>query len=485
MTEVKQNSRKKKFIKDFGIYSIGVLGNRLITVFLIPFYTYFVENSGEFGIYDLSLNISYLLLPLITLQMRDGMFRFLLDTKEKKDRQSIITFGFTTVAIVSFTTILFAVILNFIADIPYLFYTTALVISMSIAEVTIQTARGLGYNKLYVAQGLLTTFCIAVFSIVFVAVLKMNAAGIFFANILARVVAVSFTFFKIKIISNYINFKSNFKKQSKTILNYTIPLIPTAMLLWLTTSSDRLFIRYFFGTDMNGIYAVAARFSGFITTLSIIFYQTWQENAIQQFHSKDRDHFFSSIFNNYLFVLAIILTVYTFILKQCYGWLVGASYQESVSLIYLSGTATLLYSIAAYFELPYQCAKDTKRAIPSVILSALLNIIFNLILDRWIGIFGVIISNILSYSSLIIYRYIDTRRYFKLRVETKAIIPFVIIFLGIFVYLLSNSVFSNLLYMMCATIVLIYYAPSETRTLIKDHLNSLAKTINNTQNVKK
>ena len=130
MEDVKQYSRKKKFIKDFGIYSIGVLGNRLITVFLIPFYTYFVEKTGEFGIYDLSLNISYLLLPLITLQMRDGMFRFLLDTKEKKDRQIIITFGFTTVAIVSSITILFAVILNLIANIPYLFYTTALVISM-------------------------------------------------------------------------------------------------------------------------------------------------------------------------------------------------------------------------------------------------------------------------------------------------------------------------------------------------------------------
>ena len=477
MAEVKQNSRKKKFIKDLGIYSIGVLGNRLITVFLIPFYTYFVEKSGEFGIYDLSLNISYLLLPLITLQMRDGMFRFLIDTKEKKDRQSIITFGFTTVAIVSFTTILFAVILNFIANIPYLFYTTALVISMSIAEVTIQTARGLGYNKQFVAQGLLTTFCIAVFSVIFVAVLKMNAAGIFLANIFARVVAIAFTFTRIKLISNYINFKSNFKKQAKTILNYTVPLIPTAMFMWLTTSCDRLFIRYFFGTDMNGIYAVAARFSGFITTLSIIFYQTWQENAIQQFHSKDRDRFFSSIFNNYLFVLAIILTVYSFILKQCYGWLVGASYQESVSLIYLSGTATLLYSIAAYFELPYQCAKDTKRAIPSVILSAVLNIIFNLILDRWIGIFGVIISNILSYTSLIIYRYFDTRRYFTLKIDSKTIIPLTIIFMGIFVYLLSDNIIINLLYMTCAAIVLIISAPADTKSIFKNRLSTVMKRI--------
>lgn len=483
MEDVKQYSRKKKFIKDFGIYSIGVLGNRLITVFLIPFYTFFVEKTGEFGIYDLSLNISYLLLPLITLQMRDGMFRFLLDTKEKKDRQSIITFGFTTVAIVSSITILFAVILNLIANIPYLFYTTALVISMSIAEVTIQTARGLGYNKQFVAQGLLTTFCIAVFSVIFVAVLKMNAAGIFLANIIARVVAITFTFIRIKLISNFINFRCNFKKYSKTILNYTIPLIPTTMLLWLTTSCDRLFIRYFFGIEMNGIYAVAARLSGFITTLSIIFYQTWQENAIQQFHSKDRDRYFSSIFNNYLFVLATILIIYTFVLKQCY-WILGASYQDSVSLVYLSGTATLLYAIAAYFELPYQCSKDTKRAIPSVILSAVLNIIFNLILDRWIGIFGVIISNILSYASLIIYRYFDTRRYFTLKIDPKSIVPITIIIIGIFIYQLSDNIFTNLLYMVCAAMVLAFSAPAETKSLFKNRLNAVLKKTRHTYNNK-
>ena len=78
MTQPAETNRRKKFIKDFGIYSIGVIGTRLITFLMVPLYTYFVEKPSDYGYYDLCLSICMLLIPLSTLQLREGAFRFLL-----------------------------------------------------------------------------------------------------------------------------------------------------------------------------------------------------------------------------------------------------------------------------------------------------------------------------------------------------------------------------------------------------------------------
>ena len=44
-----QQSTFGKLFKSMGIYSIGVLGTRIITFLLIPFYTYFIARPADYG----------------------------------------------------------------------------------------------------------------------------------------------------------------------------------------------------------------------------------------------------------------------------------------------------------------------------------------------------------------------------------------------------------------------------------------------------
>ena len=71
-------NRSKKFIKAIGLYAIGNLGSKLITFLMVPLYTYFV-NPADYGLYDLSLTLIFFAIPFMTLQLRDGAFRFLVD----------------------------------------------------------------------------------------------------------------------------------------------------------------------------------------------------------------------------------------------------------------------------------------------------------------------------------------------------------------------------------------------------------------------
>ena len=150
MEDVKQYSRKKKFIKDFGIYAIGNLGSKLITFLMIPLYTYFVEKPSDYGYFDLCLQVCFLMFPVITLQLRDGSFRFLLDTHDTNERSRIITFAYRTLGITIISTIVVAFCLSLFVHIDYLWSTIAVLVVMSAYEFLAQISRGLGNNKAFI-----------------------------------------------------------------------------------------------------------------------------------------------------------------------------------------------------------------------------------------------------------------------------------------------------------------------------------------------
>ena len=463
MTQDKTQERSSKFLKDLGIYAIGNLGSKIITFAMVPLYTFFVKNTGDFGYYDLCLTVIFLIMPLATLQLRDGAFRFLLETQDQRERSKIITFIYRTLLTSVMVSLVATILLAMFTSIGYLWYCLLLLLAMSFFEVITQVARGLGNNKDFVAAGIISSMGIGVFSIVLVAFAGLGIKGIFLANILARLVAIMFLELKLHIFATYFKFNIDLGKAGRDILKYSLPLLPGSLCWWLTGSSDRWFINHFVGIDANGIYAVAFRFNGIILTLSTIFYQAWQETAILQYNSQDRDKFFSKMFNTYIGVLAILLTAYTFTLKLFYPVIVDANYQESVNYLYPMGISAVIFALSAFFDMGYQCAKDTPRTLPAIFLAAVVNLVCNLVLVKYIGVYGAIITSIITYLVLFIYRLHDMKRYFKLSLYNSSIIAAVLIPVGAIPFYLVDAWWGLIVYMIAACILSYYSIPKGTR----------------------
>lgn len=463
MTQDKTQERSSKFLKDLGIYAIGNLGSKIITFAMVPLYTFFVKNTGDFGYYDLCLTVIFLIMPLATLQLRDGAFRFLLETQDQRERSKIITFIYRTLLTSVMVSLVATILLAMFTSIGYLWYCLLLLLAMSFFEVITQVARGLGNNKDFVAAGIISSLGIGVFSIILVAFGGLGIKGIFLANILARLVAIIFLELKLHIFATYFKCNMGLGQVGRDILKYSLPLLPGSLCWWLTGSSDRWFINHFVGIDANGIYAVAFRFNGIILTLSTIFYQAWQETAILQYNSQDRDNFFSKMFNTYIGVLAILLTAYTFTLKLFYPVIVDANYQESVNYLYPMGISAVIFALSAFFDMGYQCAKDTPRTLPAIFLAAVVNLVCNLVLVKYIGVYGAIITSIITYLVLFIYRLHDMKRYFKLSLYTSSIIAAVLIPIGAIPFYLVDAWWGLLVYMIAACILSYYSIPKGTR----------------------
>ena len=383
----KSTDRVSKFLKDIGVYAIGNIGSKLITFLMVPLYTYFVPNKSDFGYYDVCLSLCFLLIPFVTLQMRDGAFRFLLDCDDDTRRQRIVTFVSRSMLTTLSVTVLIAIVLALTTNIGYLGYSLGLLIAMSLQEVYSQVFRGLGNNRAFVMVGILSAFCIGLFSVIFVAGFDWGIKGVFLANIVARVLALLVVEARVRLITSYTRWSVNVREVGRDILRFTLPLLPGSLCWWLTGSSDRQFIKYFLGLDINGLYAVATRYTGIIMTLAVIFYQAWQETAILQYNSADRNRFFSKMFNGYIFLLGAILVGYLFTLKLCYSWLAN-SYSDSLNYIYPLGVSAVIFAIAAFFDMGYQCAKDTPRTLPAIVLSAIVNVTLNFLLIKPLGVYA-------------------------------------------------------------------------------------------------
>ncbi len=450
-------------MKDIGVYAIGNIGSKLITFLMVPLYTYFVHDTGDFGYYDVCLTLCFLLVPFVTLQLRDGAFRFLLDSEDERKRQAVVSFTLRTLALNISLGVVAALVISGFTTVPYLGYAVALLVAMSLQEVFSQVFRGLGHNKAFVTVGILSAFGIGVFSVVFVAWMGMGIKGIFLSNILARVLALAVVEARVRLLTRHFSRYADVKQVARDLLRYSLPLIPGSLCWWLTGSSDRFFILHYLGLDVNGVYAVAARFTGIVQTLAIIFYQAWQETAILQYDSPDRDRFFSRMFNGYIFVLGALLTGYTFLLKICYGWLVDAQYQESLLYIYPLGLSSVIFAVVAFFDMGYQCTKDTARTLPAVIAAAAVNVALNFLLIKPLGVWGVVVTLNVTYLVLVVWRWHDMKRYFNLRLLPATAVPVLLMLASLLPFYLGRSVWIDAAWMVVVFAMLLLACPKAFR----------------------
>ena len=189
------------------------------------------------------------------------------------------------------------------------------------------------------------------------------------------------------------------------------------------------------------------------------------------------------MFNSYVGLLAILLTAYTFTLKMFYPIIVDANYQESASYLYPMGISAVIFSLAAFFDMGYQCAKDTPRTLPAIILAAIVNIVCNYLLVQQLGVYGAIATSIISYLVLFFYRLNDMKRYFKLSFYPRTAIAIAVILIGAIPYHYLNQWWQLLLYMVVACAVALMAIPKETIDELLAKI-SLKKGVTNNNNRK-
>ncbi len=476
MSNVSGNkSRGSKFVNDIGIYAIGNLGSKLVTFLLMPFYTYFIS-PDEYGYYDICFMVITFLMPFIMLQFKDSVFRFLVDAGDDKERKQISSIACRLMCRSSLVFIIIGVLVGFFMPIKYAMLVILLAISMSFYDVAIQVVRGLGHTKTFVSTGIIASFLICLSGILFVMILDMGVPGIFYSNILARILAILYMEIRLHVFGKYISFRLVLDKNKiKSLLKYSLPLIPATLLMWVISSSNRFVIQASLGLEENGLFSVINKFVAILETFVYIFYQAWQETALRQYSSYDRDKFFSGIFNGFAYVVAALVIVISFGLKLNYGWLVDDAYYASVKYLFLIFVAKGLNAFCMFYELGYQCTKKTAKVLPGLMMAAGVNVALNFALVDPFGIYGIIVSMIVAYAILLLYRVYDTRKMFHVSFNKNSALSVALLVISCFIFQIVDNLYLSGIYLLIVTVLLVFIVPESLKKLILEKIGIAKK----------
>lgn len=440
--------KNKELVRNTIIILLGRFCTQFMSFFLLPLYTN-ILSSSEYGAYDLIVTYIALFAPVISLQIEMAIFRELIDSRgDNKKTDSIISSGLFSILIQFSICFLIYFLLYAFIDIPYGKLILLNTLAVLVSNIFMQIARGLGENIKYSISSVISGVLIILLNIIFLVILKLNIAGMIIASILANIIAAVYLYFSCYL---YKRIKySNIKKViAYRLLKYSLPLVPNGLIWWIINVSDRTIISIFLGSGANGIYAVSNKFSSILMQIFNIFNLSWTESASVHIKDKDRDEFFSDVFNKTLKYSLTACLLLTTTLPFIFNILIDKKYAESYVYIPILLIGMIFNIIVSFLGSIYVAKKLTNEIAKTSLGAGILNIIINLLLIKYIGVYAAAISTVLAFFIMAIFRLIDVQKYVKLRINLREFyIEFILFLISLFLYYFHVALLSIVLIFM-------------------------------------
>lgn len=463
-------NREKKLLKNTAILTVGNICTKLVTFFLLPLYTA-VLTTEEYGTVDLLNTLVSLFLPIVTFQIEQAAFRFLIDVREQNEKQKdIISTSFFTVLLQCFVYVLLFLIISYFIHNNYKWFLLMNLLLYIFSSLFQQIARGFGDNKTYAISSFVSAGITILFNLLFILKLGLGAYGMLIGTAIGQLVCSLYVIFKLRLVK-YIKLANFSRETLKKLWNYSIPLIPNSISWWIFNASDRIIVSLFLGLSANGILAASHKFSAVYITFYNVFHLSWLESISLHVNDEDIQEFYNKMMNTVMnFFLSIGVGIVA-CMPFVYSIMIDSNYFEGYYQVPIIMIGSVFNVLVALETAIYVAKKNTKAIANTSIVSAIINIIIHLCFIKFIGLYAAAFSTLIAYLVMFIYRYIDIRKkYFKLQFDKKNLRCTIIALLLILpIYYMENTY----LYI-CGLIVAIVYAyiiNKKTIQQIKDILN--------------
>ncbi|RJP60755.1 MAG: lipopolysaccharide biosynthesis protein [Ignavibacteriales bacterium] len=403
---------KEYFKKGILLYFLGNVSSKLITLLLLPLFTYYLTQE-EFGLFDVLNTIVMFFVPIVGVQLFEGILRFLLDSNETNKHSKVITTSFYFLLInLVLLNLFFLAIVNFI-NIPHstwlLLYFNFYFINFYLQRIS----RGLQLQKVFAFSGIINTLVIAIVSALFLIQYDFKTDGLLAAYFFGSFSSSIYLIFSTK-IHRYIRIVAFDKILLNQLLVYSIPLLFDAVLWWTMNLSDRLILGYFNGTGDVGIYSVANKFAALLTFLNHIFYLVWQEYALINSSDSSRIEEFKKIFIQYVKIQFTGILILMPISKFAIQYLIDEKFISAYLFVPALMIGAMYSSLAAFYGIFYQRLKRTSGALYTSLIAAILNVGANFLLIPSYGIWAAAGSTMAAFLLLLIIRMYIFRDSFNL-----------------------------------------------------------------------
>ncbi len=344
----------RNVVQGSGLYSIAILGQRLISVLLLPITTRFLV-PADYGVLDLLEQVSSVLALLLGASFSSAIGYFYFQTETEPERRRVISttvIGATLIGLIAA-----AVCWPFAAALSRtVFGTEAVAYSLYIVFATLPPTflveSLLAYLRvenrpgMWVVGSMIRLGVTAVGVILFVAVLRLRIIGVQFAALLsAAIPAVILSVYCFSRQRPVFDLKIFWR-----MMRFAMPLGLSGIAMFVINFGDRFVLRPHVSYTELGLYALAYKIGMLISAAYASFQIYWSAQAYGIMKRPDADHVFARMTTYVMLGVAFCGLGIVAVSKPVLHILADPAYFRAVALVPLLVIAYCIRSIGEFFR---------------------------------------------------------------------------------------------------------------------------------------
>jgi O-antigen/teichoic acid export membrane protein len=397
-------SELRRLGKHSAIYGLGGLVSRFLAVLLLPLYTRYLSPS-DYGKVETLIALTTVLGILLAMGISSAFFRFYFDSTEAEHRRLVVRTAFWfTMGMATLGLALGVALSRQISDL--LFGTSGaadlvaasfvgLWAGMNWAQITSLfrvEERSVAYVLATVANILITVGA----TLVLVVALDKGPLGVIVGNFVGTL-----SVYIVLLVYRRDQVGLQFDRRLLREMNrFGLPLVPSAVFLWITNFSDRLFLVKLTDTAEVGRYSVGVRIASAMVLLLTAFRTAWPAFAYSIEDEREAQRAYAFVLTYLVLVSTWVATGLTLLSPWIVDWLTDPKFASASRVVGPLAFAAVAFGGYIVVAIGIGRARRTQFNWVVTGAAAVVNAALNLILIPPYGMMGAAIATVAAFTTM-------------------------------------------------------------------------------------
>lgn len=410
---------KESFLaKNVILFSISGFAPKVLSLLLVPLYTSCLT-TAEYGVSDLLNTTVSLLLPILTVDIKDAVVRFALDGKYNKEEVFSVSMGITILGTGIAAAASYLVSFLHIPGLEneYLLFFVLLFLCNGTYDTLALFCRSIDRVDVMVVGSILSTATTLMGNILFLVCFDWGLTGYLAASALGSLVGILWCGTRAK-LWQFVIWKCS-RVTTKDMLKFSFPLVFSTIAWWVNSASDRYIMTFMAGVAASGLYAVAYKIPNMLSVFQNIFAQAWSISAIRDFDGEDADGFMGGMYGMMHAVMAVACSGIMLFNIPVAKILYSGDFFEAWKFVPPLLLSVVFNALSLFIGSILTAVKDTKTISVSTIAGAAVNSGCNFLFIYLWGGYGAALATMLGYAVVLVMRHVGLCKHVKLRIKWK------------------------------------------------------------------
>ena len=398
--------RLKELLRHSAIYGLGSIVARVLGVLLLPLYTRYLSPS-DYGLIETLVALSAVLTALVAQAMKSAFFRFYFDSAEPARRHLVVRTAFWYVMAASTAVTVAGIALA--SQVSWLLFGTHDHRNLVIAAF-IGLWAALNYEQMtslfrveqrstaYVAATLANVAITIAATVLLVVVFDKGPLGVLVGNFIGTLIvyAALLTYSRRALGLQFD------RRLYRAMNRFGLPLVPSAVALWLTNFSDRFFLIKLTDAHEVGLYSIGVRVASALVLLLTAFRLAWPAFAYSIDDDREAQRTYSFVLTYVVYVCCWIALALGLLAPWIVRLITTRPFYPAQNVI-----APLAFGVAAFgayvvVQIGTGRARQTRSNWLVTGVAAVLNVALNFALIPPYGRMGAAIATVAAYTLLFV-----------------------------------------------------------------------------------